>query len=111
MSFFKPYFDTYRLIKFSQGILYLGVSSAALATQLRHATPHILRELQEKLPEMNVMAIQCKVSTFSAPTQKTSAYQTLKTRKISEKTKAGLSKLSEKIQSQELSDAVKKLIS
>lgn len=111
LSFFKAYLESYKLIKFSQGILYLSVSSAALATQLRHATPQILRELQEKLPEMNVMAIQCKVSAFSAPpTQKISVYQKLKTKKISEKTRAGLSKLSETIDSKELSDALKKLM-
>ncbi len=110
LSFFKTYSDSYRLTKFSQGILYLSVSSAALATQLRHATPQILRELQEKLPEMCVMAIQCKVSAFSAaPTQKTSVYQKLKTKKISEKTRAELSKLSDKIDSQELSDALRRL--
>ena len=110
LSFFKTYSDSYRLTKFAQGILYLSVSSAALATQLRHATPQILRELQEKLPEMNVMAIQCKVSTFSTPTQKTNVYQKLKTKKISEKTRAGLSKLSDTIDSKELSDALKKLV-
>ena len=110
LSFFKAYLDSYRLTKFSQGILYLSVSSAALATQLRHATPQILRELQEKLPEMSMMAIQCKVSIFSAaPTQKTSVYQKLKTKKIGEKTKLKLSELSETISSEELREALKKL--
>ncbi|MES2204886.1 MAG: DciA family protein [Pseudomonadota bacterium] len=111
LSFFKTYSEFYRLTKFSQGILYLSVSSAALATQLRHATPQILRVLQEKLPEMNVMAVQCKVSAFTkAPTQKISVYQKLKTKKISEKTKAGLEKLSETIDSKNLSDALKRLV-
>lgn len=110
LSFFKTHPESYRLVKFSQGILYLSVSSAALATQLRHKTPQVLRELQEKLPEMNVMAIQCKVSTFSTSMQKASIYQKLKTKKISEKTKAGLSKLSETIDSKELSDSLQRLV-
>jgi len=110
LSFFKTHPESYRLVKFSQGILYVSVSSAALATQLRHTTPQILRELQEKLPEINVMAIQCKVSTFSTPTQKASVYQKLKTKKISDRTRAGLSKLSEMVDSKDLSDALKKLV-
>ena len=109
LSFFKAYIESYRLIKFSQGILYLSVSSAALATQLRHATPQIMRELQEKLPDIGLESIQCKVSTFSAPVQKTGVYQKLKTKNISEKTKTKLSELSNTIRSEELREALKRL--
>lgn len=111
MSFFRAYSDAYRLTKFSQGILYLTVSSAALATQLRHTTPQILRELQEKLPDIDLKAIQCKVGTFSAPIQKDTVYQKPTTKKISEKAKAKLTELSEKITSPALRDALKKIAS
>lgn len=109
MSFFRTYSDSYRLTKFSQGILYLTVSSAALATQLRHATPQILRELQEKLPDIDLKAIQCKVGILIAPIQKENVYQKLKTKKMSEKTKARLSELSKTISSESLREALKRL--
>lgn len=109
LNFFENHPESYQLTKFSQGILYLSVSSSALATQLRYATPQILRELQEKLPEINLMSLQCKVSVFFTPTQKASVYQKLKTKKISEKTKLKLSELSNNISSEELKEALKRL--
>lgn len=109
LSIFSKHRDAYRLIKFSQGILYLSVSSSALATQLRHTTPEILRQLQNKLPDISLFSIQCKVSTFSAPIQKTPTYRKSKTKNMSEKTKTGLSKLSETISSEELREALKRL--
>lgn len=109
LSLFTLHREAYRLIKFAQGILYISVSSSALATQLRYTTPEILRQLQEKLPEVNLFAIQCKVSAFTAPTKKAPLYRKSKTKNISDKTRAGLSKLSEKIDSQELSEALKRL--
>jgi len=111
MSFFKAHSDFYRLIKFSQSILYLSVSNAALATQLRHATPQILRELQEKLPDIDLKAIQCKVGILTAPIQKENVYQKLKTKKMSEKTRIKLSELSKTISSESLREALKRLSS
>ena len=110
LSFFKDYLESYRLTKFSQGILYLSVSSAALATQLRYATPQIMRELQEKLPEIGLVSIQCKVSALAAPVQNKSSYRNSKTKGISEKTRTKISELSETISSKELGEALKRLV-
>jgi len=109
VSIFETHCNDYRLIKFSQGILYLSVSTPAFAMQLRHTTPQIMRELQDKLPEIGLVSIQCKVSTFSAPTLKPSVYKKIKTKVISDRTRTKLTKLSETIGSEELSKALKRL--
>ena len=108
-SFLKTHCDAYRVIKFSQGILYLSTSSAALATQLRYAIPEIMRGLQDKLPNVGLASIQCKVSTFTQPKQQPNVYQKSKTKNISEKTRTGLLRLSEKTSSEGLREALKRL--
>ncbi len=110
VSFLKAYYDTYKIIKFSQGILYLSTSSAALATQLRYAIPEIMRGLQDKLPNVGLVSIQCKVSTFTQPKQPSSIYKKSKAKIISQKTRAKISNLSETVSSKELSDALKRLV-
>lgn len=110
LHFFKSYPEAYRVIKFSQGILYLSVCSAALATQFRHTTPHILRELQEKLPDIEFNSIQCKVSGFPTSTEVKSEYKKRKPKEISLKTREKLSQLSNHINSDALKEALKKLV-
>lgn len=107
---FAQHPNDYRITKFSQGILYLSVSTAAFATQIRYSSSMILQSLINNIPDVEFNAIQCKVSTFSTPMQNTSVYQKLKTKKISEKTKTGLSKLSEAVDSEALKEALKRFI-
>ncbi|MBP9727425.1 MAG: DUF721 domain-containing protein [Gammaproteobacteria bacterium] len=110
VSFLKAHYDAYKIIKFSQGILYLSTSSAALATQLRYAIPEIMRGLQNKLPNVGLVSIQCKVSTFTQPKQPSSIYKKSQVKIISQKTRAKISNLSETVSSKELSDALKRLV-
>lgn len=109
LSIFEANSEAYRVTKFTQGILYLSVSNSAFATQVRHITPSVLKTLQSKLPDIQLFAIQCKVSSFSEPEKKAALYRKHKTKDISEKTRAKLSKLSETINSEPLRVALKKL--
>ena len=109
LSIFEANPDAYRVTKFAQGILYLSVSSSAFSTQFRYVAPSILKTLQSKLPDIQLFAIQCKVSSFSEPEKKAALYRKQKTKDISEKTRAKLSKLSETISSEPLREALKKL--
>lgn len=102
--------NDYRVIKFSQGILYLSVSTAAFATQLRHTSSLLLSILQRQLPEISFNAIQCKVSTTISTSSNETVYQKNKLKVISAKIKMKLSQLSEKVDSKELGKALKKLV-
>lgn len=104
------YPSDYRVIKFSQGILYLSVSSAALATQVRYSASMILQGLRNDLPDTEFNAIQCKVSASPLSIIQEPLYRKNKAKMISTKTKTRLSQLSEKIDSNELKNALKKLV-
>jgi hypothetical protein len=106
----KKYIAHYKIIKFSQGIVYFSLSSAALATQIRHSSVMILQSLRHKLPETEFNAIQCSVTTNTPSSIKEAIYRKNKPTALSKKTKADLTRLSEKIDSKELSAALKKLV-
>ncbi|MCD8500105.1 MAG: DUF721 domain-containing protein, partial [Gammaproteobacteria bacterium] len=54
--------EHYRVLKFSQGIVYLSVSTSAFATQLRYQSTRILEKLKNSIINVTFHAIQCKVS-------------------------------------------------
>lgn len=110
IELFKKHAGHYRIIKFYQGILYLSVSTPALAMQIRHLSQMTLLTLQRDLPEIQFNAIQCKVSLNFSTIKETSVYEKNKPKALSRKTKTELAKLSEKIDSVELSAALKKLV-
>ncbi len=110
IEIFKQNSAHYRVAKFSQGILYLSVSSAAFATQIRHHSSAILQTLQKKLANIQFNAIQCKVSTFTSTAQTAVAHQHNKTKPLNTSTKKKILTLSEKIHSESLKRALEALI-
>ena len=100
----------YKIVKFSQGILHFSISSPAFATQIRHSSIMILRNLRNKLPNIQFNAIQCGVTATVSTSRKETPYRKNKPKTLSEKTKVKLTYLSERIDSTELSAALKKLV-
>ena len=110
MDLFATHPKEFSMMKFSQGIVYLNVTTAAFATKIRHSTSMILQNLKNNMPELEFNAIQCKVNTINVIPMKETVYQKNKPTRITEKTKMKLSRLSEKINSKELKSALKKLV-
>ncbi len=109
IDLFTKHKQHYRVIKYSQSIVYLSVSTAAFATQIRHSSVIFLQTLRREIPEIEFNAIQCKVSVTPIKSTKEITYEKNKARIISTKIKNKLMALAENIHAEELSEALKKL--
>lgn len=109
LDLFKKNSRDYRITKFSQGILYVSVSTAAFATKIRHSSPLLLSTLQQNLPEITFHAIQCKVISFPTKTQETLIYPNSRPIPLNKKTQEKIIQLSKRIHSEELQVALRKL--
>lgn len=110
IELFKKHADHYRVIKYAQSILYLSVSTAAFATQIRYSSAMILQSLRNKMSNIEFNALQCKVSTTEAKITQEPTYRKNKAKPMSAKIKNRLMQLSEKIDTEKLSEALKKLV-
>lgn len=110
LDLFSAHPQDYHVLRFSQGIVYISVATAAFATQLRHSSPRILRALQHSLPTLELHALQYKVAATPAFTQATICYEKQAPIPLSATTREKISRLAEQISSENLKMAVQKLL-
>jgi len=109
IELFKNNPEHYRVLKFSQGIVYFSVSTSAFATQFRYQSRRILEELKKNILNVTFHALQCKVSSPTSQPKTTMMTRKNSAKKISAVSQQRLLVLSKKINSQTLSEALLRL--
>lgn len=109
IDLFKNNPQEYRVVKFSQGIVYLTVSTSAFATQIRYQSTRILETLKNNITNVTFHAIQCKVSLLTSNPKISSMTKKNRAKKISGASQQRLLTLSKKINSPSLSEALLRL--